>query len=158
VTEKSEAIACARRCRSSRLTRWWTKKNNRKKWRAEEEERHKGLLTKKTAILREKAENVMCEFGNIRFQKHFRTHCLRLRLVVAYYVTRWTDGSINRTQLTKSTREETDFKKRITKTKLRCYCLQRTKSVFTKSSVRFPARFLEYIKKCWFSLKHSRRQ
>jgi hypothetical protein len=44
-TEKSEAIACARRCRSSRLTRWWTKKNNRKKWRAEEEERHKGSLT-----------------------------------------------------------------------------------------------------------------
>jgi hypothetical protein len=25
-TEKSEAIACARRCRSSRLTRWWTQK------------------------------------------------------------------------------------------------------------------------------------
>jgi hypothetical protein len=24
--EKSEAIACARRCRSSQLTRWWTKK------------------------------------------------------------------------------------------------------------------------------------
>jgi hypothetical protein len=38
-TEKSEAIACARRCRSSRLTRWWTKKNNRKKWKAEEEEK-----------------------------------------------------------------------------------------------------------------------
>jgi hypothetical protein len=30
-TEKSEAIACARRCRPSRLTRWWTKKNNWKK-------------------------------------------------------------------------------------------------------------------------------
>jgi hypothetical protein len=44
-TEKSEAIACARRCRSSRLTRRWTKKNNWKKWRAKEEERHKGLLT-----------------------------------------------------------------------------------------------------------------
>jgi hypothetical protein len=40
-TEKSEAIACARRCRSSRLTRRWTEKNNRKKWRAKEEERHK---------------------------------------------------------------------------------------------------------------------
>jgi hypothetical protein len=26
VTEKSEAIAHARRCRSSRLTRWWTQK------------------------------------------------------------------------------------------------------------------------------------
>jgi hypothetical protein len=26
VTEKSEAIACARRCRSSRLTRWWIQK------------------------------------------------------------------------------------------------------------------------------------
>jgi hypothetical protein len=25
-TEKSEAIACARRCWSSRLTRWWTRK------------------------------------------------------------------------------------------------------------------------------------
>jgi hypothetical protein len=46
-TEKSEAIACARRCRSSQLTRWWTQKNNQKKWRAEEEERHKGSLTKK---------------------------------------------------------------------------------------------------------------
>jgi hypothetical protein len=39
--EKSEAIACARRCRSSWLTRRWTEKNNWKKWRAEEEERHK---------------------------------------------------------------------------------------------------------------------
>jgi hypothetical protein len=46
-TEKSEAIAYARRCRSSRLTRWWTKKNNWKKWRAEEEERHMGSLTQK---------------------------------------------------------------------------------------------------------------
>jgi hypothetical protein len=46
-TEKSEAIACARRCRSSWLTRWWTPKNNQKKWRAEEEERHKGSLTQK---------------------------------------------------------------------------------------------------------------
>jgi hypothetical protein len=44
-TEKSETIACARRCRYSRSTRWWTKKNNWKKWRAEEEERHKGSLT-----------------------------------------------------------------------------------------------------------------
>jgi hypothetical protein len=25
-TEKSEAIACARRCRSSRLAGWWTQK------------------------------------------------------------------------------------------------------------------------------------
>jgi hypothetical protein len=25
-TEKSEAIACVRRCRSSRFTRWWTQK------------------------------------------------------------------------------------------------------------------------------------
>jgi hypothetical protein len=39
-TEKSEAIACARRYRSSCLTRWWTQKNNKKNWRAEEEERH----------------------------------------------------------------------------------------------------------------------
>jgi hypothetical protein len=46
-TEKSEAIACARRCWSSQLSRRRTKKNNRKKWRAEEEERHKGLLTQK---------------------------------------------------------------------------------------------------------------
>jgi hypothetical protein len=45
--EKSEAIACARRCRSSRLTRWWIKKINQKKWRAEEEGRHKGSLTKR---------------------------------------------------------------------------------------------------------------
>jgi hypothetical protein len=45
--KKSEAIACARRCRSSQLTRRWTEKNNRKKWRAKEEERHKGLLTQK---------------------------------------------------------------------------------------------------------------
>jgi hypothetical protein len=37
-TVKSEAIACARRCRSSLLTGWW------KKWRAEGEERHKGSL------------------------------------------------------------------------------------------------------------------
>jgi hypothetical protein len=46
-TDKSEAIVCARRCRSSRLTRWWTEKNNREKWRAEEGERHKGSLTPK---------------------------------------------------------------------------------------------------------------
>jgi hypothetical protein len=44
-TEKSEAIACARRCRSSRLTGRWAKKNNQKK--EEEEERHNGG-TKKT--------------------------------------------------------------------------------------------------------------
>jgi hypothetical protein len=42
-TAKSEAIACARRCQSSLLTRWWTKKNNCKKWRDEEEGRHKGF-------------------------------------------------------------------------------------------------------------------
>jgi hypothetical protein len=48
VTEKSEAIALARRCLSSRLTGWWTRKNNRKKWRAEDEKRRKGLLTLKT--------------------------------------------------------------------------------------------------------------
>jgi hypothetical protein len=37
-TEKSEAIACARRCWSSRLTRWWTQKDqSEQKWRAEEE-------------------------------------------------------------------------------------------------------------------------
>jgi hypothetical protein len=47
-TEKSEAIACARRCRSSRLTGWWFQKNNWIKWRAEEEERHKGPLNQKT--------------------------------------------------------------------------------------------------------------
>jgi hypothetical protein len=41
-TEKSEAIACAKRCRSSRLARWWTRK-----WRAKEVERHKGSLTPK---------------------------------------------------------------------------------------------------------------
>jgi hypothetical protein len=47
VTEKSEAIACARSCRSSRLTRWWTQKVLSEKRRAKEEERHKGLLIKK---------------------------------------------------------------------------------------------------------------
>jgi hypothetical protein len=30
-TEKLEAIACARRCRSSRLTRWWTQKEQSEK-------------------------------------------------------------------------------------------------------------------------------
>jgi hypothetical protein len=30
-TEKSEAIACARRCQSSWLIRWWAKKNNLEK-------------------------------------------------------------------------------------------------------------------------------
>jgi hypothetical protein len=49
-TEKSEAIACARSCRSSLLTGGGPKRNNRKKWRAEEEERHKGLLTKKNPV------------------------------------------------------------------------------------------------------------
>jgi hypothetical protein len=49
-SEKSEVIASARRCLSSRLTRWWTKKNNWKKWRAEEEERHKGSLTQKKTL------------------------------------------------------------------------------------------------------------
>jgi hypothetical protein len=50
-TEKSEAIACARRCRSSRLTRWWTQKRLIGiKWRAEEEERHKGSLTHKEKL------------------------------------------------------------------------------------------------------------
>jgi hypothetical protein len=48
--DKSAAIACARRCRSSRLTRWWIKKNNLKKLRAEEEERHKGSLTQKSTF------------------------------------------------------------------------------------------------------------
>jgi hypothetical protein len=38
VTEKSEAIACARSCRSSRFKDGGHKKNN-KKWRAKKEER-----------------------------------------------------------------------------------------------------------------------
>jgi hypothetical protein len=42
-----EAIACARRCRSSRLTGWWTRKEQSEKWRAEEEEKHEGSLTPK---------------------------------------------------------------------------------------------------------------
>jgi hypothetical protein len=51
VTKKSEEIACARRCRSSQLTRWW--KNNQKKCRAkEEEERHRGSLTPKNGLLK----------------------------------------------------------------------------------------------------------
>jgi hypothetical protein len=42
------AIACARRCRSSWLTWWWTQKRIiGKKWRAKEEERHKRALTQK---------------------------------------------------------------------------------------------------------------
>jgi hypothetical protein len=49
-------IACARRSRSSRLTRWWTEKNNWKKWKAEEEERHKGSLTKKNTVSKIKLE------------------------------------------------------------------------------------------------------
>jgi hypothetical protein len=49
-TEKSEAIACARSCRSSWLTGGGPKKNNRKKWMAEEEERHKGSLTPKRCL------------------------------------------------------------------------------------------------------------
>jgi hypothetical protein len=40
--ENSQTIACARRCRSSRLTWWWTRK-----WKAEEEEGHMGSLIKK---------------------------------------------------------------------------------------------------------------
>jgi hypothetical protein len=39
--EKSEAIACARSCRSSRLMGSGHEKNNRKKWRAKEEQRQK---------------------------------------------------------------------------------------------------------------------
>jgi hypothetical protein len=47
--EKSEAVACARRCWPSQLTRWWNKKRIvGKKWRAKEEETHKGPLTPKT--------------------------------------------------------------------------------------------------------------
>jgi hypothetical protein len=59
-TEKSEAIACARRCRSSRLTRWWTQKESSEKWRAEEEDRHKGSLTKKA----KKSRIVSANFRN----------------------------------------------------------------------------------------------
>jgi hypothetical protein len=47
VTEKSEAIACARRCRSSRYQGGGSKRKKMKKWRAEEEERHMGSLTQK---------------------------------------------------------------------------------------------------------------
>jgi hypothetical protein len=45
-TEKSKAIACARRCRSSRLKRGGgPQKNNWKNWRTKEEEKHKESLT-----------------------------------------------------------------------------------------------------------------
>jgi hypothetical protein len=47
VTEKSEAIACARRSWSSRLKCGESKKKNRKSWRDEEEVRHKGSLAQK---------------------------------------------------------------------------------------------------------------
>jgi hypothetical protein len=40
-TKKSEAIACARRCRSSQVVD--PNRIIRKKWRNEEEERHKGF-------------------------------------------------------------------------------------------------------------------
>jgi phage tail sheath protein FI len=40
---QSEAIACATRCRSSRLGGWRTIKKNQKKWRVKKEERHKGV-------------------------------------------------------------------------------------------------------------------
>jgi hypothetical protein len=43
VTEKSEAIACARVCGSSWLRGWWIRKEL-EKWRAKEENRHKGSL------------------------------------------------------------------------------------------------------------------
>jgi hypothetical protein len=56
-------IACARRCRSSRLTRWWTKKNNRKKWKAEEEERHKGSLEKKVYLFKTKNTSFAYKMG-----------------------------------------------------------------------------------------------
>jgi hypothetical protein len=46
-TEKSEAIACARSCRSSFFG---PKKNNWNKYRAEEEDRHKGSLTQKNEV------------------------------------------------------------------------------------------------------------
>jgi hypothetical protein len=45
--EMPEAVACARRCRSSRLTGWGQEKNNCKKWWVKEEERQKGSLTEK---------------------------------------------------------------------------------------------------------------
>jgi hypothetical protein len=35
--EKSEAIACARRCRSSWLTAWWTRKELLEKMEGQEE-------------------------------------------------------------------------------------------------------------------------
>jgi hypothetical protein len=66
VTEKSEAIACARRSRSSRLTRCWTKKRIIGKiMRAEKEERHKGPLTQKAATRKWKNLHSKC----------FRTIC-----------------------------------------------------------------------------------
>jgi hypothetical protein len=48
-TEKSEAIACARSCRSSYIVNKVVdpKKIIVEKWRAKEEEKHKGLLTPK---------------------------------------------------------------------------------------------------------------
>jgi hypothetical protein len=64
MTEKSEAIAHARRCWSSWLTRWWTRKRIiGKKWRAKEEERHKGLLTHKKNILFFKALQSIPKLG-----------------------------------------------------------------------------------------------
>jgi hypothetical protein len=66
VTEKSEAIACARRCRSSQLTGWWNQKGIIGKRRAEEEESHKGLLTQKR---KEKKKKDFDETVNKGFQK-----------------------------------------------------------------------------------------
>jgi hypothetical protein len=46
-----EKTACARRCRSSWLTGWWTQKRIiGTKCRADEEEGHKGPLSKKTTV------------------------------------------------------------------------------------------------------------
>jgi hypothetical protein len=61
-TVKSEAIACARRCRSSLLTGWW------KKWRAEGEERHKGSLIPPPP----KKKEVFVVFGNKVFTKVYQ--------------------------------------------------------------------------------------
>jgi hypothetical protein len=76
VTEKSEAVACARRCRSSQLTGWWTPKEESEKYRAEVEERHKGSPTPTPNLLSKP--------------------CLRLRLVIGHFLRFWVNFPVIR--------------------------------------------------------------
>jgi hypothetical protein len=78
---KSEAIACAWRCQSSWLTRWWTPKEWSEKWRAKEEERHKGSLTPKKqndtvspmlSLLAKNNHSLLCISSSKQFQRRLK--------------------------------------------------------------------------------------